>query len=84
LRVSQGRGPDGRAAPGDPRGRVGARQRVLDHGEWPPHCDLFVLLARPFRKRYPLTAGLAYQVVDDPHYWKAEYRHGGECLACAF
>lgn len=58
--------------------------RILERGDWPPHCDLFVLLARPFRKRYPLVAGLAYNVVDDPHYWKAEYRHGRECLACAF
>ena len=58
--------------------------RVLDKGAWPPHCDLLVLLARPFRKRYPLVAGLAYDVVDDPHYWKAEYRHGRQCLACAF
>lgn len=58
--------------------------RVLDRGEWPPHCDRFILLARPFGKRYPLIAGLAYELLDDPHYWKAEYRHGRECLACAF
>ena len=58
--------------------------RVLDLGEWAPHCDLFVLLARPFGKRYPLRPGLAYEVIGDPHYWKAEYRHGRECLACAF
>lgn len=49
-----------------------------------PLCDLFVLLARPFHKRYPLSNGLAYEVIGDPHYWKAEYRHGRECLACAF
>ncbi|MFC5394746.1 hypothetical protein [Bosea vestrisii] len=58
--------------------------RVLDSGEWPPLCDLFVLLARPFHKRYPLSKGLAYEVIGDPHCWKAEYRHGRECLACAF
>jgi hypothetical protein len=58
--------------------------RVLYLGEWPPHCDLFVLLARPFGKRYPLRPGLVYEVIGDPHYWKAEYRHGRECLACAF
>ncbi len=58
--------------------------RVLDSGEWPPLCDLFVLLARPFHKRYALSKGLVYEVIGDPHYWKAEYRHGRECLACAF
>jgi len=57
---------------------------VLDTGAWPPDCDVFVLLARPFCKRYPLAAGLAYEAIDDPHYWKVEYRHGRQWLACAF
>jgi hypothetical protein len=47
---------------------------------------LLVLLERPFRKRYTLTAGLGYAELGDPHYWKAEYRHddGRQCLACGF
>ncbi|WP_200964643.1 hypothetical protein [Bosea sp. Root483D1] len=45
-----------------------------------------MILQRPFRKRYTLTAGLDYEDIDDPHYWKAEYRHDGgrHCLACGF
>ena len=34
--------------------------RVLDKGAWPPHCDLLVLLARPFRKRYPRSVLLSW------------------------
>lgn len=57
---------------------------VLAVTPWPPHCDVLMLLARPFHRRYPLTtAGLTYNVLGDPHDWMAEYRHGCECLACA-
>lgn len=59
---------------------------ILSVGDWPPDCRLFVQLARPFRKGYPLPPGIAYVALNDPHYWKAEYRtaDGAECLACGF
>ncbi|CAN7233916.1 hypothetical protein [Aminobacter sp. LjRoot7] len=59
---------------------------ILSVGDWPPDCRLFVMLARPFRKKYVMSADVEYAVVNDPHYWKAEYRYrnGEECLACGF
>ncbi|MDR7222059.1 hypothetical protein [Aminobacter aminovorans] len=47
---------------------------------------LFVMLARPFRKKYVMSADVEYAVVNDPRHWKAEYRYrnGEECLACGF
>lgn len=60
--------------------------RILEVGDWPPKCRLFVLLERPFKRKYALTAGIAYAALNDPHYWQAEYRYDGgiECLACGF
>ena len=59
---------------------------ILSLGDRPPDCRLFVQLARPFRKRYPAPPGVTYAALNDPHYWKAEYRtaDGSECLACGF
>ena len=59
---------------------------ILSVGDWPPDCRLFVQLARPFRKRYPAPPGIIHATLNDPHYWKAEYRtvDGAECLACGF
>ena len=59
---------------------------ILSVGDWPPGCRLFVMLARPFRKKYAMSGDVEYALVNDPHYWKAEYRYrnGLECLACGF
>ena len=59
---------------------------ILSVGDWPPDCRLFVQLARPFGRRYPPPPGIIYAALNDPHYWKAEYRtaDGSECLACGF
>lgn len=59
---------------------------ILSVGDWPPDCHLFVMLARPFKKKYATVADVEYDAVNDPHYWKAEYRYrnGLECLACGF
>ena len=58
--------------------------RIAEIGDWPPGCDLLVILSRPFARRYVLAPGVSYRALDDPHYWKAEYRCGRECLACQF
>lgn len=59
---------------------------IAEVAEWPPRCRLLVILSRPFRVRHPLAAGLSYEELNDPHYWKAGYhdRDGSECLACRF
>lgn len=68
---------------------LGSGNRIREASEWPPLCRMFVLLDRPFRRRYPLPAGALFEKTDDPHYWKAEYRFEvepgrWECLACGF
>jgi hypothetical protein len=63
--------------------------RIRSAGPWPPTCRLLVLLDRPFRRRYALAPGVGFENLNDPHYWKAEYRAEvepgvWECLACGF
>ena len=63
--------------------------QVRDASEWPPHCRMWVLLDRPFRRRYPLAPGVLFEKTNDPHHGKAEYRcevapGQWECLACGF
>jgi hypothetical protein len=46
-----------------------------------------VLLAEPFKRKHSFSsATLEYREVDDPHYWRAEYRVRGldEFVACRF
>lgn len=57
---------------------------IAEIGEWPPHCRLLVMLAQHFHLSYPLAEGVEFREIDDPHYWKAEYIHADECLACRF
>jgi hypothetical protein len=59
---------------------------VAEVSDWPPKCELFVLLRRPFARRYAADGGLQFAEVNDSHYWKAEYRFDGgvQVLACGF
>jgi hypothetical protein len=48
---------------------------------------VLVLLRSEFRARPAiLPAGVEYRLVNDPHWWKAEYFHAAtrHCLACGF
>lgn len=65
---------------------LGRGNRIASVGDWPPKCRLFVMLERPFTKRYAHAPDVAYRKVNDPHYWKAEYafQEGLEVLACGF
>jgi hypothetical protein len=42
--------------------------------EWPPRCRKLVLLERPFKRKHARAPGVEFEKLDDPHYWKAEYR----------
>lgn len=68
------------------RAELARGNRIASIGDWPPHCQLFVMLERPFHKTYRAVDGIIYADVNDRHYWKAEYRtvDGSECLACGF
>jgi hypothetical protein len=59
---------------------------VVEVSSWPPKCRLLVLLKRPFHDRYAPADRVAYAHINDPHYWKSEYRFndGEEVLACGF
>ena len=53
---------------------------------WPPGCELFIGLNRKFRKSYKLTPDTVFRLVDDYHYWFAEYdfQNGLQMLICGF
>ncbi|MBL9198957.1 MAG: hypothetical protein JNL39_00565 [Opitutaceae bacterium] len=47
--------------------------------------SVLVLLAQPFRATpAALPPGVQHRVLNDPHWWQAEYVHAasGHCLAC--
>ena len=59
---------------------------ISEVGAWPPKCRLLVQLRRPFYTRYETPPEIEYEHINDPHYWKSEYRFRGgeEVLACGF
>lgn len=64
-----------------------ARGNVIDEvADWPPQCELLVILRHPFATAYPTGAGVAFTAIEDRHYWKSEYNLDGgrQTLACGF
>jgi RimJ/RimL family protein N-acetyltransferase len=58
---------------------------VESRAGWPDADSVFVRLRHPFRAAPPaVPAGLRYAELDDPHWWKAEYRSDSprHILAC--
>lgn len=53
---------------------------------WPPKCELLVILRHPFQRSYSTSEEVEFAMINDSHYWKAEYRYkdGVETLACGF
>jgi len=52
---------------------------------WGGQEALLIVMAFPFKKTYTET-GVIYHELNDPHYWKAEYRYdiSKQILACRF
>jgi hypothetical protein len=64
-----------------------ARGNVIDEvSDWPPQCELLVILRRPFAMAYPTGPGVEFTAIEDRHYWKSEYNLDGgrQTLACGF
>lgn len=59
---------------------------VADVSSWPPSCTVLVILGRSFMTSAFTSAEVTFHEINDPHYWKAEYRFKGgvETLACRF
>lgn len=59
---------------------------VVEVADWPPKCQLLVILKIPFQKSYLPLPEVEYADINDSHYWKAEYNFKGglQCLACRF
>jgi len=54
-------------------------------GGWPDKESVFIRLRHPFKtKPNPLPAGVSYNQLNDPHWWKAEFTTGAPAhiLAC--
>lgn len=65
---------------------LAAGNYIAEVSAWPPKCSLLVILGRKFRTKPILTADVTLHEINDPHYWKAEYRYlgGVQSLACKF
>ena len=59
---------------------------IQEVSNFPPKCFLLVILKRPFNRPYELEGCVEFAEINDPHYWKSEYRYrgGAQCLACGF
>jgi hypothetical protein len=59
---------------------------IANEPGWPGNCELFIGLKRKFNKPYNLTAGTTFRVIDDYHYWYAEYNYNDyqQILVCRF
>ena len=65
---------------------LAAGNSIRETSSWPPTCELLIILQHQFRQPYPLVAGVTYRLLDDAHYWYAEYSFnaGQQMLACGF
>jgi len=59
---------------------------IWEVSAWPPTCELFIMLQRKFSQAYRLTPGVTHRLINDAHYWHAEYdfNTGQQTLACGF
>ncbi|CAG0987815.1 hypothetical protein ARNL5_02982 [Anaerolineae bacterium] len=64
---------------------AGNRVTDADRGCFSPDA-VFVLLERPFTREPTLPEGVVRVEVNDPHWWRVEYRHTvtGHVIACRF
>lgn len=65
---------------------LAAGNTVAEVSAWSPRCELLVLLRQPFARQYSPAPGLSYRLLNDPHYWLAEYAYaeGRQVLGCHF
>jgi hypothetical protein len=65
---------------------LAAGNSVQEISAWPPTCELLIILRRKFGQDYPLASTVTYRVLNDHHYWYAEYSFaaGQQLLACGF
>lgn len=64
---------------------IAAGNVIAEETTFPPKCEKLIILSYSFKGDYK-GDGLNYQVVNDPHYWYAEYMtsDGTEGLACRY
>ena len=65
---------------------LAAGNSIQEISAWPPTCKLFIILRRKFRLAYSLVPPVSYRLLNDGHYWYAEYAFatGQQLLACGF
>ena len=65
---------------------LAAGNEIAEISAWPPKCSLLVILKHAFRSPRHTGPEVELVEVNDPHYWKAEYRYrgGDQVLACGF
>lgn len=67
------------------KAELAAGNVIAEETTFPPKCEKLVILSYSFKGVYD-EIELNYQVVNDPHYWYAEYMtsDGTEGLACRY
>jgi hypothetical protein len=59
---------------------------VAEVANWPPKCELLVILRRPFHRTYLPLPDVEFAEINDIHYWKSEYQYkeSRQVIACKF
>lgn len=57
--------------------------KIAENTSWPPKCKKLIILEKRFSRKYKAD-NINYNVINDPHYWYAEYslKDSSESLAC--
>jgi len=65
---------------------LAAGNAIQERSAWLPACELLIILRHKFTQAYPVAPGLTYRLLNDAHYWYAEYacKGGRQVLACGF
>ena len=63
-----------------------AGNSIAEVSSWPPKCSLLIILKHPFHCSHLLPDDVEYFEINDPHYWKSEFRYkdGWQIIACRF
>ncbi len=65
---------------------LAAGNSISDISNWPPKCELLLSLRYKFKQAHLPDANVSYRIIDDIHYWYAEYdfNDGQQIVTCGF
>ena len=59
---------------------------IVEESQWLPKCKKIIILKKKFTTNLDVKDGLIFNIINDPHYWYADYYDPltKESLACKF